>query len=573
MNQKSLSLSSVRVPAPALTVLSLLCGIAMIGHAQTLPGAPAYRIGDAVKEAQPKAPAAVRPASAPQIVDTPAAPLSLAAGDTLPVQSFRLIGADYLPEAELQASLAPYRQRQLTMAEIDQAAGALTALYRRHGYPVARAYVPRQDARDGVLAIQVVVGQLGQLSLRNSSLVGDNLLQQVFAPLQGQPLSRADLERALGIIRYMPGAQTPRLTVAPGQTPGSSDLTAEVGAGPRWGGTISGDNLDTPAIGKYRTAADLYLNSLLGVADRLGLNTIASRDSGLLSGRLSYSFPLAANGLRLELVAMKTRYELGGDYAGLDATGTSTSGGAELSYPLLLSQERYLNLHLNLQSRQMRDDIGALQLSTPKRAQVAALGLVHEVWGSLAGYTSYSMLSAEAAYGRLAYKDPAQAAQDRQLTRVAGDYGRLSLGARSTLDLTPAWTLDAEAHAQHALTSGSLDGSEQMSISGRSGVMAYQESFSGDNAWTLRAELRRTLPAPGSDWRQSLGLFTDTGRAWLQDAHLLSANGVRLSDLGWGYYASYRALSARLQLARTVGARPASYRAQTRAMFQLALDF
>ena len=562
MNQKSQSPFLF-----ALTALSLLSAAA---QAQT----QTYRIGDAVKETQPKPQPAPRPAAAPQIVDTPAAPLDLPSGGTLRVQSFRLIGADHLADAELQASLAPYRQRDLTMAEIDQAAGALTALYRNHGYPVARAYVPPQDARDGVLAIQVVVGQLDRLSLRNRSPVNDSLLQQVFAPLQGQPLSRAELERAMGIIRYaMPGAQTPRFTIAPGQLPGSSDLTADVGAGPRWGGSLSADNLDTPAIGKYRAGADLYINSPLGVADRLGVSLIASRDGGLLSGRLGYSFPLAANGLRLELVAMKTRYELGGDYAGLEATGTSSSGGAELSYPLLASADRYLNLRLNLQSRQMRDDIGLLQLSSPKRAHTATLGLLNQSWGSLAGRASYVMLSAEVAYGRLAYKDPAQAEQDRLSTRLAGDYARLSLGARATLDLTPAWSLDAEARAQRALTGGNLDGSEQMSISGRGGVMAYQESFSGDNAWALRAELRRSLPDLASDWRQSLGLFADTGRAWLQDAHLLTSNGVRLADAGIGYYASRGALSARLQLARSLGARPAGYAVQHRAMVQLGLDF
>ena len=82
------------------------------------------------------------------------------------------------------------------------------------------------------------------------------------------------------------------------------------------------------------------------------------------------------------------------------------------------------------------------------------------------------------------------------------------------------------------------------------------------------------LAGAGANLRVVMGYaMGDTGRAWLQDAHLLSANGVRLSDLGWGYYVNAGPLSARLQVARTVGARPASYGQLTRATFQLAVEF
>src|SRR6202041_384153 len=71
--------------------------------------------------------------------------------------------------AALLRLVAPYLNRELTFAEINEAAAKVTRYYRNRGYVVARAYLPRQDASDGVLELQVALGSYGGATVKNNS--------------------------------------------------------------------------------------------------------------------------------------------------------------------------------------------------------------------------------------------------------------------------------------------------------------------------------------------------------------------------------------------------------------------
>ncbi|MES2261076.1 MAG: ShlB/FhaC/HecB family hemolysin secretion/activation protein [Pseudomonadota bacterium] len=565
-----------RLPLQALASLSVLCSIATTSQAQTPvqpQPAPRFGIGDALKETQPPAPPPRKPPPPLQIERQDQRPLNLPAGDVLQVQSFRFEGADLIVEQELQAALAPYRGRALTMAEIEEAAGRVTALYRDRGYMVARAYVPRQDAQNGVLTIRILIGKFGQVTLKNQSLVRDSVLRQAFSPLRdGVAVSQASLERTMLVVGDMPGAQLPRLTISPGQAQGLSDFEVDIDAGPRIAGSVGLDNLDSEYTGKYRLSAGLEINSPFGLADKLSLNMMGGRDSQLLNGRLAYAFPILGDGLRAEVAAAQTTYELGGAYADLGATGKARSLEGRLSYPLLRSQQQNLYVNLNLSARRLRDEIALSQSVNPKKVRVGSLGAQYDAWGEVAGRAAFSTLGATVTYGHLDITDPALAAQNRAGADTVGNYGHVNFDATTSIELTPHWKLNAGLSAQKALGGKNLDSSEQMSISGRSGVKAYREAVSGDNAYLANVEVRYALPS-WSGLTQALGVFTDIGRVHLQNGSYTTSNGTRLSDAGLGYYASRQALFGQLQFAHGVGSRPPGASGKTRVLAQLGMVF
>ncbi len=121
----------------------------------------------------------------------------------------------------MRALLAPYENRKLTLALIYEAADKITTLYRNKGYLVAKAYVPAQNARDGLLRLKLVAGQYGAVTVHNSSLVRDDYLKEVVDhALAGSPLIHKDeMERALLLISDLPGAGVPRIALAPGSKP------------------------------------------------------------------------------------------------------------------------------------------------------------------------------------------------------------------------------------------------------------------------------------------------------------------------------------------------------------------
>jgi hemolysin activation/secretion protein len=577
MKQNALTLRA-RPSLLALTTLSALGVFAATSQAAPLPR-PTYNIGDAVRDTQmpePEPQPLPAPTPAPLPIEQAERPLSLPSGETLLVREFKFEGAERIPEAELQAAVASYRDRALTMADIEAAAARVTALYRERGYPVARAYVPRQNASSGVLVIRVLLGKYGQFNIKNRSLVRGSLVERVFAPLkQDSAVSNAGLERAMLLTGDLPGAQLPRVTVSPGSQPGSSDFAVEVDPDKRVGGYLIGDNLDSKYTGKNRLSAGLTVNSPFGIADRFAVTAASTEDSRLLDGRLAYSVPLTASGLRAELAGSRTSYRLGEDYADLGASGVARTLETTFSYPLLRSRTQNLNLNLNLADRHMHDDVEAAQLSNPKRAKVATLGLQHEAWGSLLGRSGYTALNASVSYGRLDLSDPALTAFNRAGANTIGDYSRLNLGVSTNWQLANRWSLNAAASGQHVLNNKNLDSSEQMSISGRDGVKAYRESVSGDNGYLLNAELRYALPNLLPDLSHSLGLFADTGRVYYQHGDYAASNGALLSDAGVGYYLRYQALFGRLQWAHALGSTPAAAGPQgrERALAQLGLSF
>ena len=66
---------------------------------------------------------------------------------------------------------------------------------------VAKAYVPAQNARGGVLRLKVVVGQYGEIRLKNESLVRDSFLQGVIdhARARSAYVEKTALERAMSL--------------------------------------------------------------------------------------------------------------------------------------------------------------------------------------------------------------------------------------------------------------------------------------------------------------------------------------------------------------------------------------
>ncbi len=114
-----------------------------------------------------RVPSAPPPKPAVPVFDEGQRP-AMAAPDNVsfPVSGFRITRNTVFPEAELQALLKNFVGRELSLADLQRASDVITAYYRERGYFVARAYVPAQDIRDGIVEIMVLEGKLDGISLK-----------------------------------------------------------------------------------------------------------------------------------------------------------------------------------------------------------------------------------------------------------------------------------------------------------------------------------------------------------------------------------------------------------------------
>lgn len=564
--------------------MAALIAAPRVGWAQGAPATPNYDSGKALRDAQPPPPPSATPSvpTPPELTDKSEqgaqAPLPSPDDERILIRDFRIEGAEFIEEAELQAPLAPYKGRSLTLAEIEEAAGKITALYRSRGFAVARTLVPRQDASNGTLVLQVLVGRYGTFSLNNRSLVVDALLNPVFAPLDSRPwpVTEAELERRMLLIGDLPGAQLPRLVVSPGRLKGTSDFEVDVPPSPMGTAFLVGDNQGSHYTGKYRLSGGVELNSPFGIADKLSANGLATNSGGLVSGRVAYSFPLYTNGLRGEVAVGQTTYELGGVYKDLAATGTGRSAEATVTYPLIRERQRNLWLSLGGTVRHLRDEIGAMDQSTARLASVGNVSARYEQWATVLGRPLYLTASAGPSFGHLSFEDAEQRALNRAGADTVGNFVYAKASGSGQLEFATNWVLGITVSGQKAINKN-LDPSEQMNVAGPSGVRAYRSVVSGDNGYLLTGQIRYALWVPSvlaGKLTHSLGVFADLGGVHLEHDEYSNVKGARAQDVGAGYAARFKSLFGSLQVAQALGTTPAAAQIddRTRLLAQIGIN-
>lgn len=541
-----------------------------------------YTLGDAVRDAEAARRAPLpRATPAPVLLQLVEPQLTLTDHETLFVRSFEVDGPNLVGAGEVREILAPYENRKLTLGEIYEAADKITTLYRVRGYLVAKAYVPAQDARGGVLRIKLVPGQFGALAIDNKSLVRTDYLQGVIdQALGGSPIIHKDeLERAMLLMSDLPGAGMPRVAIGPGRQPETSDFVFGVPEGRRFDGYLLGDNFGSPFTGRDRLSAGLNVNSPLDYGDRLSLFGIVSENTGLLNGRAGYSLPLGYDGLRGEVAAFRTTYVLSGVYKTLDATGNADAISATVTYPMRRQWDDSIYIAGNFAHMSLNDK--TLNVSFAERTiDLGTAAITRNTIGTLIGLPLTTSTTFSFTAGYVNFPDPVQAARNVATIDTVGNYAKINLSFNAIFALSEALSLSTSFRGQKSL-SGNLDSSQQMSLTGYWGVRSYNEGLAGDSGYLVTPELKYALPDIYG-YRHAIGVFTDVGAVWLENGAYTTTQKsyTQLNDVGLGYYGTYEYSPARFLLlkamvAHTYGSESVAqlYNQGTKGLVQIGLTF
>ena len=144
------------------------------------------------------------------------------------VREIRIEGAQALSAADLHALVAPSEGRQLSLGDLRALADRISARYAAAGLPLARAFVPPQSVENGVVVIRVLEGKLGAVKLENASRLADAQVLRYLAnaaPI-GAPLQQARSERALLLLKDLPGTREVSYRLEPDENGGDTALVA-----------------------------------------------------------------------------------------------------------------------------------------------------------------------------------------------------------------------------------------------------------------------------------------------------------------------------------------------------------
>ncbi len=101
-----------------------------------------------------------------------AMPAAAASDVRIRIYSFEIEGVTLLPTAEVEAQLAGLIGQEASLDDLRLAAARVTALYREHGYFLARAYVPAQRINGGGVRIAVLEGRFDRVEASGSARLG-----------------------------------------------------------------------------------------------------------------------------------------------------------------------------------------------------------------------------------------------------------------------------------------------------------------------------------------------------------------------------------------------------------------
>lgn len=457
--------------------------------------------GQALRELDTRRPALAP--SQPSGMDLPKpptpAPVEPGGGEQprVKVSAFTLADNALFSNAQLQSLLREYTGRDLTLAQLNQAAQAITLYYQQQGYVLNRAYLPEQEIENGVVKIAIVEAHYGEIKIDNTSRLADSTLKRLISRnAAGTAINASKLQQTLLLLNDTPGVQA-RSVLLTSQQPGAADLLVEAKPTPLFSGNLDLDNYGGRYTGKNRLSADISANSPLGLGDRLRLRGLAS-DERQHYYYLSYDVPVNRWFTRVGAAYSNMDYALGRDFADLDANGNARTASAYVSQPLYKSRTLSVSSQLQFDDKRLRDDINLFDSKSHKRSQLWTASLSANSQDTFGG-GGLNFAAVSVSNGHLDITDPATAQGDGMTAHTEGNFSKLNVSALRLQALSERWSFYTQLSGQ--LASKNLDSSEKFSLGGVNGVRAYASGdASGDRGWMANLELRYAI-TPAWQWK------------------------------------------------------------------------
>ena len=443
--------------------------------------------------------------------------------------AFRISGTTVYAQSELLPLLRQYVGKDVTLAELERAAAAITRFYRDHGYPVARAYLPAQDIENGTVEIAVLEGRVAAVKVQTQgrkTRVSERQAQKIVTASvkSGEVVKQDVLERGLLLLNDLPALQV-KSTLVPGASVGTSELIVEATSRALVDGSADVDTFGNRFNGVTRFGGTLNLNSPAGYGDLVSLRALTT-GSGLHYARLSYTVPVGSSGTRLGAAYSYVDFKLGEELSALHARGKAQVASLFALHPFVRS--RRLSLYGSLGfDRKFYDNEANFQTTSDKKAGVWLLGLSAESrdWLGGGGLNQFGLTFT--AGSQNLNGSPDQFA-DSLTAQTQGHFHKLGYNLSRLQYLSAAFSLRVSLNGQW--TSRNLDSAEQFVLGGPFGVRAYpQGEASGDEGYLASAEGRWDAALLAAWAHMQLVGFVDTGRITLHERQWSGWQGDNLA--------------------------------------------
>lgn len=471
----------------------------------------------------------------------PEQPLPPGADTPFTVTDVRVVGSTVFDEATLEAIVAPYENREVTLAELQQAADEITQLYLNEGYITSRAVVSTQTVVDGMVQIDVIEGELAEIVVEGTDRLADYVRVRI---AQGgtQPLNQAALEDQLRLLRVDPMFDSVEASLRAGSGVGKSRLIVRVEEADTIGGSIFSDSYSPPSVGNVRIGASLQFRNLAGLGDTLFSSAVWTNTAGSKVYELGYRVPISPMNGTLVVRATPNEFEITDPNQPTFALGTEGSTDiyeVAVRQPLIRTPREEFALSLGYRYREGSTLISGI-ITDATTTNVLSFGqdyVLRDVNGAWALQSQFRLGEEDSDTTAIAAGSSdsffSWLGQVQRVQRLSADHLLLAQGS---LQLTP----------------DSLPGSEKFFAGGGLSVRGYdQNQRFGDNGFRFSVEdqIVITRDEDGQPFFQ-IAPFLDGAYLWNADDSANVTDNNFLLGTGVGFlFNVVEGLNARADLA------------------------
>lgn len=471
------------------------------------------------------------------------------------------------------------RLQGLTIGQLQQVADVVTKYYHDRGYFLARAIVPAQEVKDGVVHIRVLEGRLAHVDVVGNKHYSQQVLAKPFTPLIGDLVTVTRTENALLTLTKYPGLSASGV-FKPGPDVGTTDIVINVNKENRYDASVRADNEGTEFTGKKRLIGSVDWNNPTGDADLLSVTALKTfSPSNSTFGDVRYAHPFFSPSNTMALDLSRNSFDVSGSsFAPGSIGGVSKIATLSLQRAFLRSRERNVIGTVDLSRKRADTQFFGHVIG---RDDLAVLGaqLNYDSIDSAAGTISTSYVRLERGLAGVFGVPSDSVITNKQVqpppsrtgaggTTALPDFTRLTLNYQLYKNLPSNQGLLLRLNGQYS--PDLLSSLEQYVIGGSDNVRALPTSqFLVDTA--AFASLEYSVRAPGFAGKAAFGgytwgevlrfrLFTDAAVGLLNKPVSSSTKRVTAAGSGVGIeFTLPGTMTANLQWARlNGGARPGS---------------
>ncbi|MCZ6603890.1 MAG: hypothetical protein O7A03_01965 [Alphaproteobacteria bacterium] len=443
-----------------------------------------------------------------------------------------LEGSEVYTDADIDPIVAAYLGQEVSFADLNAIAQAVTRKYRIDGFVLSQAVLPPQDIEGGILRLQAVEGRVTSIEIQGEYRERNGLIQRMADRiLTDGPLNTGTMERYLLLIDDLPGI-TARGAIQPGDIQGGATLIIAIEQD-MIEGSVGLDNLGSVFIGRYRGTVVGAVNSAFAMHDRTTVRAIttlfANQTRELTFGDIMHEQQIGSDGLRIRARGAFTHTHPGERLRHMGLEGESWNAEIQALYPMIRSRQFNINALAGFRVRQSKNFIFSLKTSRDRTRQ-AWIGGELDFTDPLGGVTQIELR------GTHGFEIWNSTDDGLGRTRANGAHHFVAGSLRATRIQTITGGVSARVTVRGQLADDPLLAGDEVSFGGTEIGRAYDfAEIVGDDGIGAVAELRWAGP-PVHDLIESYQFygFYDFASVWNQKPVVAEPGQISMASAGAG---------------------------------------